>query len=257
MRRPFVLAAAGMPSIRDDDSITALKKPVRYGGHPLHFALESSLLAAVSLYGEEYEAELGRMGYQQTMRELQGELLGPSDPRHKMVGRTLARLLPNSGLKGDWEFHVIDDPNEINAFVIPGGKVFVYSGILPICKNEDGLAAVLGHEIAHNMCHHVQENASLPWLITLVVGLVSIFLDNSARVTQLVLNYALELPNSRAQEVGAHGKSTEDYRTTTALYSSHCTSRPAAYAAERELMLRRTRTASSEYKHGLLTRTFA
>ncbi|KAL8650543.1 MAG: hypothetical protein Q9210_003761 [Variospora velana] len=181
---------------------------------------------------EEYEAELGRMGYQQTMRELRGELLGPSDPRHKMVGRTLARLLPNSGLKGDWEFHVIDDPNEINAFVIPGGKVFVYSGILPICKNEDGLAAVLGHEIAHTMCHHVQENASLPWLITLVVGLVSIFLDNSASVTQLVLDYALELPNSRAQEVGAHGKSTEDYGTTTALYSSHCTSRPAAYAAE-------------------------
>lgn len=81
------------------------------------------------------------------------------------------------------------------------GKVFVFSGILPICKNEDGLAAVLGHEIAHNVAHHVQEKASLPYLITLAVGLVTIFFDNSADFTRFILNYGLDLPNSRAQEV--------------------------------------------------------
>ncbi|KAL9012463.1 MAG: hypothetical protein Q9173_002779 [Seirophora scorigena] len=146
---------------------------------------------------EEYEAKLGRMSYELEMEDLQGQLLSPSDLRHKMVGKTLARLIPNSGLHGDWEYHVIDDPDIINAFVLPGGKVFVYSGILPICQNEAGLAAVLGHEIAHNLCHHAQENASLPYLRNLIVGLVSIFWEDSARLTQQALNYGLELPFSR------------------------------------------------------------
>lgn len=149
---------------------------------------------------EEYEAELGRESYQQVMEEYRGDILSPNDPRHQLVGRVLARLLPNSGFKGEWEYHVIDDPDQLNAFVIPGGKVFVFSGILPICKNEDGLAAVLGHEIAHNVAHHVQEKASLPYLMTLVVGLVTIFFDNSAQLTQFILNFGFDLPNSRAQE---------------------------------------------------------
>ncbi|KAL8774228.1 MAG: hypothetical protein Q9209_000979 [Squamulea sp. 1 TL-2023] len=68
---------------------------------------------------EEYEAELGRKSYQHVMRDYQNRILRPDDPRHKMVGRVLERLLPNSGLKGDVEYHVIDD-NELNAFVIPG-----------------------------------------------------------------------------------------------------------------------------------------
>ncbi|KAL8963112.1 MAG: hypothetical protein Q9193_000586 [Seirophora villosa] len=106
---------------------------------------------------EAYEAKLGRMDYELRMEELQGQLLSPSDLRHKMVGKTLARLVPNSGLHGDWDYHVIDDPDTINAFVLPGGKVFVYSGILPICENEAGLAAVLGHEIAHNICYSPEE----------------------------------------------------------------------------------------------------
>ncbi|KAI4093453.1 MAG: hypothetical protein LQ344_002866 [Seirophora lacunosa] len=149
---------------------------------------------------EGYEAKLGRMLYELEMEDLQGQLLSPSDLRHKMVGKTLARLVPNSGLHGDWEYHVVDDPDTINAFVLPGGKVFVYSGILPICENEAGLAALLGHEIAHNLCHHVQENASLPYLQSLIVGLVSIFWEDSARLTQQALNYGLELPFSRLQE---------------------------------------------------------
>ncbi|KAI4253380.1 MAG: hypothetical protein L6R42_007607 [Xanthoria sp. 1 TBL-2021] len=69
---------------------------------------------------EEYEAELGRTSYQHVMQEYHDQILRPDDPRHKMVGRVLERLLPNSGLKGDVEFHVIDDDEELNAFVIPG-----------------------------------------------------------------------------------------------------------------------------------------
>ncbi|KAI4281558.1 MAG: hypothetical protein L6R38_003605 [Xanthoria sp. 2 TBL-2021] len=150
---------------------------------------------------EEYEAELGRTSYQHVMQDYHDQILRPDDPRHKMVGRVLERLLPNSGLKGDVEFHVIDDDDELNAFVIPGNKIFVFSGIMPICNNEDGLASILGHEIAHNVAHHAQENASLPYLMTLILGLATFFIDNSAQLTQIVLSYGLELPNSRAQEV--------------------------------------------------------
>ncbi|KAL8721548.1 MAG: hypothetical protein Q9225_001802 [Loekoesia sp. 1 TL-2023] len=186
---------------------------------------------------EEYETKLGIMSYQQTMQAYRGGILNPRDPRHKIVGKVLTRLLPNSGLKGDWEYHVIDDPDQINAFVIPGGKVFVFSGILPICKNEDGLATVLGHEIAHNMAHHLQESASLPYLFTLIFGLVTFFVDNSAQLTQLVLNYGLDLPNSRAQEIqvrsmsnvdlsqmGTYGESGEGCCTATAFNPSECIS---------------------------------
>lgn len=69
---------------------------------------------------EEYEAELGRTSYEHAMEDYRDQILRPDDPRHKIVGRVLERLLPNSGLKGDVEFHVIEDDDEVNAFVIPG-----------------------------------------------------------------------------------------------------------------------------------------
>lgn len=53
-----------------------------------------------------------------------------------------------------------DGPGNANAFILPGGKVFVYSGILRITRSEDGLAAVLGHEIAHNLAQHHGERMS-------------------------------------------------------------------------------------------------
>jgi predicted Zn-dependent protease len=71
----------------------------------------------------------------------------------------LNRLIPHSGLPAEtnnWEVHVIKDEQK-NAFVIPGGKVFVFSGILDICQGEPGLSAVLGHEIAHVSKQMVQK----------------------------------------------------------------------------------------------------
>ncbi len=58
-----------------------------------------------------------------------------------------------------WEFNVVDDPT-VNAFCMPGGKVVVYTGILPITKDEDGLAVVMGHEIAHALANHGNERMS-------------------------------------------------------------------------------------------------
>jgi predicted Zn-dependent protease len=59
-----------------------------------------------------------------------------------------------------WEFNVIDDPNTVNAFCMPGGKVVVYTGIIKVAQTEDALAVVMGHEIAHALANHGNERMS-------------------------------------------------------------------------------------------------
>jgi predicted Zn-dependent protease len=59
-----------------------------------------------------------------------------------------------------WEFNTIDDKKVINAWCMPGGKVVVYTGLLPVTQNETGLAIVMGHEIAHSVAKHGNERMS-------------------------------------------------------------------------------------------------
>ncbi|MBK8922643.1 MAG: M48 family metallopeptidase [Saprospirales bacterium] len=71
----------------------------------------------------------------------------------------------SKGLQGElknfaWEFNVVDDPNTVNAFCMPGGKVVVYTGILKVTQTEDALAVVMGHEIAHALANHGNERMS-------------------------------------------------------------------------------------------------
>ena len=60
----------------------------------------------------------------------------------------------------EWEFNLIEDKT-VNAWCLPGGKVVFYTGILPICENENGVAAVMGHEVAHAFAKHGQEQMSI------------------------------------------------------------------------------------------------
>jgi predicted Zn-dependent protease len=59
----------------------------------------------------------------------------------------------------EWEYHLVQ-ADEINAWCMPGGKIVVYTGILPIAKNKDGLATVMGHELAHALLNHGQQSQS-------------------------------------------------------------------------------------------------
>ena len=68
-------------------------------------------------------------------------------------------------LKFDWDYILIDNDKVKNAWCMPGGKIAVYSGMLKITKNEDGLASVMGHEIAHAVAKHSVERASRGVLI--------------------------------------------------------------------------------------------
>lgn len=137
-----------------------------------------------------------------------GTFLSERDPRTRMVKRVMERLIPVSGMEdANWEVRVIQDDNQANAFVLPGGKVFVYSGILPIARNENGLATVLGHEIAHNLAQHISEQMSgqigINFLLYSMIALTAMA-GGAIFGTQLLggalLNFLFARPMGRRQE---------------------------------------------------------
>ncbi|HFD86537.1 MAG TPA: M48 family peptidase [Gammaproteobacteria bacterium] len=80
------------------------------------------------------------------------------------VGARIARAAANEDPGFDWEFNLIDS-DQMNAFCLPGGKVAFYTGILPIAQNADGVAAIMGHEIAHAIARHGAERMAYQKLV--------------------------------------------------------------------------------------------
>ncbi len=127
----------------------------------------------------------------------------------KRVGTRIARVADREDYS--WEFTVIDDPKTANAFALPGGKVAVYTGILPYTKDDNGLAFVLAHEVGHAIARHGGERMSEQLLIQLgQQGLNLAIADKSPQAIQAInLGYGLgttvgvTLPFSRAQELEA------------------------------------------------------
>jgi metalloendopeptidase OMA1, mitochondrial len=106
----------------------------------------------------------------------------------------------------EWEYYVIDDVSmgqpSPNAFVIGGGKVFIFKSILPICQDEDGLATVLSHELGHLLADHVGEKLTLsPIFLTLNLIMFSIF--GSTQPGNILINSLLNTGFSREMETEA------------------------------------------------------
>jgi predicted Zn-dependent protease len=135
------------------------------------------------------------------------------------VGSDIASAITdyyNSQGKGDllkgyeWEFNLVDN-KDINAWAMPGGKVVVYTGILPITQSEEGLAVVLGHEIAHAIAQHGNERMSHQLVQQLGGMALQVALANKPQQTQdiFLTSYGIGstvgamLPFSRKEELEA------------------------------------------------------
>lgn len=81
------------------------------------------------------------------------------------IGRRIAAAAEQPDF--DWQFKLIDATATVNAFCLPGGRVAVYSGILPVTETEEGLAVVMSHEVAHALAHHGAERMSQGELVNL------------------------------------------------------------------------------------------
>jgi predicted Zn-dependent protease len=107
-----------------------------------------------------------------------------------------------------WEFNLIEDDKTVNAWVMPGGKAAVYSGILPYTQDETGLAVVLGHEVAHALADHGNERMSEALIANMGGMALSVALSQQPQLTQQLFmtvygvgaNVGFMLPYSRLHE---------------------------------------------------------
>ena len=100
----------------------------------------------------------------------------------KRVGQRIADAANQKDY--DWEFKLIQDNDTINAWCLPGGKIAVYTGLLPVVKNEAGLAFVTGHEVGHATAHHGAERLSQQLAVLGGMAGLYLYLDNKSDMSE-------------------------------------------------------------------------
>jgi metalloendopeptidase OMA1, mitochondrial len=159
----------------------------------------------LNLLSPGQEMEMGLTAFQQMKEELTISKDPEANALVQRVGQRIAAVaeLPDA----NWEF-VVFESEQANAFCLPGGKVGIFTGILPITLNEAGLATVIGHEVAHAVARHGAERVSEALLLQTGGGLLAASLSGSdpavqsAAATAYGLGAAIgrQLPHSRGQE---------------------------------------------------------
>lgn len=104
----------------------------------------------------QQEMQLGLQSYQQILSDSRVVTNEPVVEVVREIGVKLARAAAPEDPGFDWTFNVIDS-DQVNAFALPGGYTAVYTGLIPVAQNEDGLAVIMGHEIGHALAHHGAE----------------------------------------------------------------------------------------------------
>lgn len=156
--------------------------------------------------GASQEISLGLSAFESLKKETPISKNAAQQALLEKVGRRIAAVaeMPNA----QWEFVLFESP-QANAFCLPGGKVGVYTGILPITKDESGLATVIGHEVAHALARHGGERMSVAKGIELAGILGGTAMSQSEYGPYFQQLYApvsqvgVALPHSRTQESSA------------------------------------------------------
>jgi len=161
------------------------------------------------LVSSSEEKSLGEQAYRETLKK--SKLSGDQEKIGilRKVGHRLSKAADRPDFQ--WEFNLIEEEKTINAWCLPGGKMAVYSGIWPVMQDEDGLAVVLGHEIAHALARHGAERMSQGMLANFGGQALSVLLaDQPARAKELYgqayglgVGLGILLPYSRTQEAEA------------------------------------------------------
>jgi predicted Zn-dependent protease len=170
----------------------------------------------------QQEAALGLQSYQEILSQSQVVTSGPLPQQVREIAQRLIAAAPkvekyyaeqkNIPAETDWSSYQWDvsvlKSDDVNAFCLPGGKIAVYTGIVPVAQNADGLAVVMGHEIAHALLRHGGERMAQQKLVqlgTMAAGMsVS---DMDPQQQQMVMaalgagaQYGMLLPFSRSHE---------------------------------------------------------
>lgn len=176
----------------------------------------------LSLIDDSQLQQQAAIGYQQLLSDPATKVVSTNSANTQMIKRVGSKIAAavtqymNQNGYGEqiknykWEFNLIES-KEINAWCMPGGKVAVYTGILPITKDEAGLATVMGHEIAHAIAQHSAERASQMTLAQAGGAVAGVAVGSKSESTQAIVNqlYGIGaqglyiLPNSRKQELEA------------------------------------------------------
>jgi len=161
-------------------------------------------LMAVS---RESELRMGEMAFEELKRQHASTILPHNHPWYRAVWKVCSELIEASGQDHTpafrWELLIVNS-RMANAACLPGGKIVVYTGILPILPDENSLAVVLAHEIGHALARHGAEKMSSFYLVMAVdVALQLIVGMNFAYLTRIVSELAFNLPFSRKLEIEA------------------------------------------------------
>ena len=161
----------------------------------------------LNLMSSSEEMQLGLTSFEQLKKTTPISHDPAANALVQKVGKRIAAVATPDMPNAQWEF-VVFESKEANAFCLPGGKVGVYTGILPITKDEAGLATVIGHEVSHAVARHGAERMSEAELENLGAGALGASMTHTdprmaaaAQVAYgLTTQVGMELPHSRAQE---------------------------------------------------------
>ena len=172
------------------------------------FTVPETGRSALNLFPEGQLAAMSLQGFSEMKAKTR---ISDSRQYNRMVQRVGARIaevvkddIPNA----DWEFVVFEDDKQINAFAMPGGKVGVYTGMFRVADNDNDLAIVMGHEIAHVAAKHGNERVSQQMLIQAVgMGVEVAVKERDEKLKQAVMTaygmgstLGVALPFGRKQE---------------------------------------------------------
>jgi predicted Zn-dependent protease len=115
-------------------------------------AFAPAACANLNFYSDEQLEPLSAQAYEEATMETGGKIT--SGPQYEMVQRVAKRIAAACEEDFRWEARLLKADDVPNAFCLPNGRIAIYTGILPITANEDGLAVVMGHEVAHAVLRH-------------------------------------------------------------------------------------------------------